>query len=427
VKVEQYKKRPIFYSFSTFIIKIVIVLKLETSVSFRGISKVLSILSEYTDINLETPEHTTIISYVKKLGIYNLKKPKEKANDWIIILDESIEFGNEKILVVLGIREKDIDFTRAFKYQDLVPLTIKISNSWKGEEIKNEIELLKEEIGEIKYAIADNGNAIKKSLRLAEISHVEDITHKFSWFIKQIYKENVQFKSYTKKLAHLRGSMPLSKLAYILPPAQRTHSRFMNLKPIVDWGNSIVRLFESEKELKPEREKLGFVSGYKSFLNEIDLIISIAIKIQRIVKNKGLSKKTVNQCKLLLKQKGNNKNINTFKVLVLNYLSKILSIGIEKKSSKLVCTSDIIESCFGKYKSFINANPSIGITDLCLTISAITCDYKQEDEILNAMESVKTVDVIKWKDKNIGKTLLSRRKKVIKKEGGAKKSKIIDF
>ena len=393
-------------------------LKLETSVSFRGISKILSMLSEYTDIDLETPKHTTIISFVKKVGIYNLEKPKERANDWVIILDESIEFGNEKILVILGIREKNIDFTRALKYQDLVPLTIKISNSWKGEDIKNEIELLKEEIGEIKYAVADMGNAIKKALRLVEISHVEDITHKISWFIKRIYEKDERFKSYTKKLAHLRGSMPLSKLAYILPPAQRVHSRFMNLKPIVDWGNSIVQLFESEKELKPEREKLGFVSDYKAFLNEIDQVISIAIKIQKNVKNSSLSKKTLNKCKLLLKEIGDNKNIDTFKAQVMSYLKEMLSIEIKIESSKLVCTSDIIESCFGKYKSFINANPSIGITDLCLTISAITCDYRQETEILNAMESVRTDKLIKWKDENIGKTLLSRRKEVIKKNRG---------
>ena len=367
-------------------------------------------MSEFTNIDLETPEHTTIISSIKKLGIYNLEKPKEKADDWIVILDESIEFGNEKILAILGIREKNIDFTRALKYQDLTPLSIKISNSWKGEDIKNELELVKKEIGEIKYAIADMGNAIKKGLRLAEIDHVVDITHKISWFIKELYGKDERFKSYTKKLAHLRGSIPLSKLAYILPPAQRVHSRYMNLKPLIDWGNSIIRLLESDKKLEQEREKLGFVSSYKTFLSEIDKIISIAIKIQKIIKNNGLSKKTLKLCLLLFKKKGRGKNIMRFKEQITGYLKDTLSIELKIKSSQLICTSDILESSFGKYKNFINANPSIGITDLCLTISAITCDYRNEKEIFNAMEVVRTKEVIKWKEENIGKTLLSRRK-----------------
>lgn len=50
--------------------------------------------------------------------------------------------------MILGIREKNIDFTRALKYQDLITLSIKISNSWKGEDIKKEIDLVKKEIGQ---------------------------------------------------------------------------------------------------------------------------------------------------------------------------------------------------------------------------------------------------------------------------------------
>ena len=375
----------------------------------------MTILSEFTEYNFETPKHTTIISSVKKLGIYNLEKPKEKANDWIIILDESIEFGNEKMLVILGIREKNIDFTRALKYQDLIPLSIKISNSWKGEDIKREIELVKKEIGYIKYAVADMGNALKKGLRISSINHVVDITHKISWFIKQLYSKDACFISYTKKLAHLRCSIPLSKLAYILPPAQRVNSRYMNLKPIVDWGNSIIQLLESDKELKPERKKLGFVSDYKNFLNEIHKIITFAIKIQKIIKTKGLSKETINLCENLFDKKQNNKKIIRFKEQIMSYLKETFSIKQTIKSPKLICTSDILESCFGKYKNMINTNKSIGITDLCLTIAAITSDYRNEQEIFNAMENVRTKKVIQWKNQNIGKTLLARRKEVIKK------------
>lgn len=375
-------------------------------------------MSEFAGIEFETPQHTSVISYVKKIGIYALEKKKERADDWIIIIDESIEFGNEKILVILGIREKDIDFNRALKYQDLECLTIKISNSWKGEDIHDEIQILEKEIGKIKYAVADMGNAIKKALRLSELPHIEDITHKISWFIKELYHKDDRFVKYTKKLAHLRGSIPLSKLAYILPPAQRVNSRFMNLKPIIDWGNSVIRLLETDKELVAEREKLGFILEYKPFLCEIQQVVEISIKIQKLIKTKGLSKNTLKQCRCIFKNIEANKIINEFKEQLLSYLERLLSIELKIKSSKLLGSSDILESCFGKYKSFINANPSIGITDLCLSIAAITSNYRSENEILKAMETVKTKDLMMWKEKNIGKTLLSRRKEVIKKTGG---------
>ncbi|VAX26017.1 hypothetical protein MNBD_IGNAVI01-1404, partial [hydrothermal vent metagenome] len=83
-------------------------------------------------------------------------------------------------LVVLGIRESDVDFSRALKYNDLECLSLKISSSWKGEDIKKVLDEIRNEVGTIKYAIADMGNAIRKSLNLSAIAHVEDLTHKLS-------------------------------------------------------------------------------------------------------------------------------------------------------------------------------------------------------------------------------------------------------
>ena len=53
-----------------------------------------------------------------------LHLPLKKADDWIIITDESVSIGQERLLVVLGIRRSEIDFTRSLKMQDLKTLFI---------------------------------------------------------------------------------------------------------------------------------------------------------------------------------------------------------------------------------------------------------------------------------------------------------------
>ena len=203
-------------------------MKFNTSASFRAIGKTIVLLNIYLDLNLKATSHVTILIWAKKAGIYFLNSQKEKAEDWIILVDESIEFGNDKLLVILGIREAQIDFSRPLNYQDMACLKLIASSSWTGEQINGVIHELTFEIGSIKYAVADMGNAIKKALRLALIPHVHDINHKLSWFIKELVKDDNDFHAYTKKLAHLRGSMPLSKISYLLPPQQRVNSRFMN-------------------------------------------------------------------------------------------------------------------------------------------------------------------------------------------------------
>jgi len=95
----------------------------------------------------------------------HIEQARSKADDWVVILDESVEFGNKKLLVILGIREKDIDYTRALEYQDLECLSMQISSSWKGDDIKQVLTDIQIDVGTIKYAIADMGNAIKKALQ----------------------------------------------------------------------------------------------------------------------------------------------------------------------------------------------------------------------------------------------------------------------
>ena len=395
----------------------VLTLKFYTSASYRSIHKIISIICFYTGIDVKAPSHTTILNWTKKMGLYHIKKPKPQDDDWVIILDESIEFGNEKMLAVLGIREKDIDFNRPLHYHDLECLDLKISSSWKGEDIKEVIDQTREHIGEIKYAVADMGNAIKKSLKLSEIPHVEDLTHKLSWIIKQIYEKDPEFISYTKKLAYLRGSIPLSKLSYILPPAQRVNSRFMNLKPMLDWSNAIINLLKSDKKIPEERKKLQFILDYESLIKELTQIVENAIRIQEILKNKGVSKKTINACKQLFPQSLKSTKFKTFKNEVISYLMKMYEINHKLGSNKVICSSDILESSFGKYKSFIHVNPSIGITDLSLAIPAFISNFKEQKDVCDACETIKIKDVKKWGNENIGKTLLKKRQEAFSKLG----------
>jgi len=80
------------------------------------------------------------------------------------------------------------------------------------------------------------------------------------------------------------------------------------------------------------------------------------------------------------------------------------------------CSSDIIESSFGKYKNYISDNPMIGITNLSLSLSAFTCQLT-ENEIKKALEKIKIVDINEWSKDNIGQTNMSKRRKFFKKAG----------
>ena len=77
--------------------------------------------------------------------------------------------------------------------------------------------------------------------------------------------------------------------------------------------------------------------------------------------------------------------------------------------SKILYTSDILESVFGKSKNYVSENPMAGITNLVLTIAAFTCSLSQKD-VKNCMEKIRTIDIKNWTEKNIGISLFQKRK-----------------
>ena len=62
-----------------------------------------------------------------RLGIYRLRKAPEKRDDWIFILDRTIDFGIKKCLVVLGVTmETFVKNKCRLNYVDMRVLNISI-------------------------------------------------------------------------------------------------------------------------------------------------------------------------------------------------------------------------------------------------------------------------------------------------------------
>ena len=399
--------RPKKYGFVTQIIKMLLEIKLRTSTSFRAIALNAAIISETLRFETKSPTHTTILNWVHKLGYYQLKIKKEKSEDWIIIIDESIQIGKEKILMVFGIREKDIDFTRALVLQDILPLKEKVSVSWTGEEISKVLFELKKELGKIKYAVCDGNRNIKKALRIAKIEHIYDITHKIAMILEKRYNSNEKYIELLEKIAVMKKNYIQTDIAFLMPPKMRTKSRYLNIIEISKWLYKTLKYYEINKN-KNNRicEKFKWLYNYKDFIIELYQSIEDIKSIEKGLKTNGFSKETEKYCNDIL-----NKNKSclgkTLKKELVEYFQE-LSNKVPK-TKKLLITSDIIESSFGKYKNYLSENPMAGITNLILCIAAFTFKLNERN-IKKALESTAIDDIKQWTNETIGKSLFQMRK-----------------
>lgn len=371
-------------------------------------SKQSSILNIHLEEITEDPTNSTIMNWVKKLGLYQLEKAKEKGDDWIIILDHSIQLGQDKLFVVLGIRESTIDFSRPLQYQDLTALLLTSKVKWTGEIIKVILLELENKLGKIKYAVGDYGSDIKKGLELAGISHMHDVTHRIGLIVEKLYGTDALFAELTARMSEMRVKLAQTASAPIIPPKQRKKSRYLNIAPISNWATRALRLAENEaldKDDKPIADSIMWLLEYKTYISELRDINRAILSISKILKNKGFSKETVAECNKEIDFSCSEKG-ELFKVKINEYFGSMQKLL--PKTATILCSSDIIESTFGKYKNYVSSNPMACLTDLSLCIAAFTSNL-QKEEIKQSLETVYMKDIKKWTADNIGESLLKKR------------------
>jgi hypothetical protein len=180
-------------------------LVLLVGVSFRAASKIFVEINLYFDLHIGEPTHTTILNWTKKQGVGNFKN-KDYFNDrqWVLIADESIQFGNKKLLFITVVpvnREFDKGY---LTYSGLTPLVLQASSSWKSEDIANAISQ-SIDIKQVAYAVSDLGSNFVKAFNSLGIVHIEDINHKFSWIMQRIFANNAMYKSYARHFVGYAG------------------------------------------------------------------------------------------------------------------------------------------------------------------------------------------------------------------------------
>jgi len=344
-------------------------------------------------LNIGEPTHTTILNWTKKQGVGNFKT-KEYFDDqkWVLIADESIQFGNKKLLFITAVPITN-GFDKGYlTYRDLTPLVLQVSSSWKSEDIANAISQ-NIDTKQVAYAVSDMGSNLVKSFKSLGIIHIDDINHKFSWMMQRIFENNEMYKSYAKQLSDMRAKLSMSKTARIVPPNQRIMSRYMNLNPLFEWGVNMLKLLDTNNLTEEEKEKLSFLPAYKEFIMHTKDLLNILNQIQKKMKESGFSKRNTKICIKLMDTLTDDNSLK-IKEMIKEYFNntKLKMDGY----NTILCSSDIIESCFGKYKELVKTNKTVGISDLSLCISALM-GYDLENMKSN-FERLKTKDVTKWKE-----------------------------
>ncbi len=405
------------HKYNTLIVSLCVNIYLLGNCGLRSTLRVISTLSAIIGIELGClPSKSSIENWVKKIGYELYENPpwSDKVNSYGLIIDESMVIGQERLLIILGISSFKVH-TEALCLNEVVILYMGVRKSWTGIDVKDAIQKVMEKEGkQAEYVISDKGSTMCKGILEAGLIRVADVGHEIARLTEKRYG-NDELEVFLGEAKACKAKLVMTPMSYLLCPKQRKIARFMNLSTSMKWGKTTLDNFD--KLTLKEQSNFEWLKKHQSIINELSDVFKLTERILKIIKNEGLSHKTIDYCLHICLQNA-KQNSQNFKQLMIDIKAYLLTEKSKLPDAKTTwhASSDIIESLFGTFKARKASNPLHGVTSFILLLPLMTTANTQK-ELLNinvkeALENVKMADLQKWNDTYMTENQVVKRKKI---------------
>ena len=181
------------------------------------------------------------------------------AEDWAWLVDHLVQIGQDKCLVILGIRLAALPGT-ALVASDLELIALVPRPSWTAPAVDATLQTAVAEAGVPRVIVDDHGGDRTGGVRLFQERHpetleVDAIGHKAACVLERRLESDPRWPEFHWQVGPTRCAIQQTELAFLVPPGPRPKARFMNLEPLLTWGRKVVGILEA-----PSAEVLGWVS-----------------------------------------------------------------------------------------------------------------------------------------------------------------------
>jgi hypothetical protein len=374
---------------------------------------------------LQLPYATPVWSsgrlWLLRLGYYKLSRPKEQADDWVWIVDHTVQIGQEKCLVILGVRLSALaDRAYCLSQEDVEPLTVSPVKQSNGDIVFEQLQETVARTGVPRQIVGDQGSDLHAGIKAfcqahAETSSIYDIKHKTACVLKHALQDDAAWQQFTRLAAQSKLKVQQTSLAFLAPPQQRSKARYMNVDVLMRWGNDMLfalddpgRLPDDKVDREVLQEKLGWVRDFRRQLQEWRELMQVIEIVEHVVRTRGLYRGVHRAVKDLLTPVACLPRVKRVSTELVAFLAEESLQA--KPHERLVGSSEVIESVFGKLKRLEQDQSKGGFTGLVLSIAAMVSTTTGE-VIQKALQTVPTKRVLAWCKETLEKSVQSKRRK----------------
>ena len=374
--------------------------------------------------------------WLLRLGLYELRRPKEPADDWVWLVDHTIQTGNGKCLLVVGVRLSVWNASRltalghdpqasfALRHQDLSVFQIELMESCTGEAVERRLEQLADQTGITPCAIlSDQGPDVRPGAQRfcqkagGSTVLVHDVAHAVANGLKRTLQNDPQWAQFLADANRSKTQIRQTVYAFLMPPELKNKSRWMNLEPLIAWSRRVKQFLCDPQaalaraglhvDLETLQQKMGWLHRYEEAIDRWSTLLLAAAISLKYIRNHGYHERAHEELGALLA--GFREGPTA--ALVEEILQFVQTQGEACGTRRLPGSTEVLESLIGRGKQLMGRNKN-GYTKTVLAMAAAVADVTSHT-IQTALQMVKVQDVQQWIDKELGSSLQAQRQRAL--------------
>jgi len=149
---------PYHHAYPLGCIALFVALVLSAATSLRGASRAIAVVGVALHVPFSCPTWFAGRMWLLRLGYYKLTRPKVQTDDWVWIVDHTVQLGDAKCLVILGLRLYDLSSAeRCLSHADVEPLELVPVKKSNGAVVYQQLEQAVAKTGVPRAIISDHG------------------------------------------------------------------------------------------------------------------------------------------------------------------------------------------------------------------------------------------------------------------------------
>jgi hypothetical protein len=426
--VEAFARRAPQHSHSLGLIQLFLQLVLRATIGLRGAAGALNVVSPLFPTEEAAPSPNGGQMWLLRLGLYELSRPKEHADDWVWVIDHTIQVGRAKCFLVVGVRlsaweakRADPERSAALEHEDLSAWMIDPVEKSDGATVERQLLELSRQTGVVpRQLLSDGGADVQKGIRQFCASHPQtagrkDMVHAAANLVKHELHDDADWTAFLQDASRAKTKMRQTQFAFLMPPELKAKARWMNLDALLNWSRKAADFVASPRavpgaslEVAALEQQMGWLRRYREPLAAWSKMLEATATSLKYIREHGYHHDAQRELQAELAPFTAGEQTPASRVAA----GLLAFVGEQSSdlsgSQRLLASSEVLESLIGKAKQLEGQQSRSGFTKMLLGTAASVAKLT-ERTLQAALAAVKVSDVTRWIQQHIGISVQGQR------------------